>query len=111
MNNFKRFALLDVEQTGAMIGSAIVQMTQKCNVVDETVHIVGQSIAAHVAGAAGNEYTRQTGRQLRRITALDPSKILAKNTHILTGLSRGDAEFVDAIHTNVYGMGTIQRNF
>ncbi|TMW46111.1 hypothetical protein DOY81_008813 [Sarcophaga bullata] len=62
-------------------------------------------VSAHVAGAAGNEYTRQTGRQLRRITALDPSKILAKNAHTLTGLSRGDAEFVDAIHTNVYGMG------
>ena len=109
MNNFKRFALLDVEETGAMIASAIVQMTEKCNVVDDTIHVIGQSIAAHVAGAAGNEYTRQTGRQLRRITALDPSKIFAKNTHTLVGLSRGDAEFVDAIHTNVYGMGTIQR--
>ncbi|XP_065364789.1 vitellogenin-1-like [Calliphora vicina] len=109
LNNFKRFAMLDVEQTGAMIASAIVEMTEKCDVADETIHVVAQGIAAHVAGAAGNDYTRQTGRQLRRITALDPSKILAKNPHTLTGLSRGDAEFVDAIHTNAYGMGTIQR--
>ncbi|KNC26117.1 hypothetical protein FF38_11008 [Lucilia cuprina] len=109
LNSFTRFALLDVEETGAMIASAIMDMTEKCDVADETVHLVAQGIAAHVAGAAGNEYTRQTGRQLRRITALDPSKVLAKNPHTLTGLSRGDAEFVDAIHTNVYGMGTIQR--
>ncbi|KAM7347461.1 uncharacterized protein ACRADG_007027 [Cochliomyia hominivorax] len=109
LNNFKRFALLDIEQTGEMIASAIVKVTEKCDVPDETIHIVAQGIAAHVAGAAGNEYTRQTGRQLRRITALDPSKVLAKNPHTLTGLSRGDAEFVDAIHTNVYGMGTLQR--
>ncbi|XP_065364622.1 vitellogenin-1-like [Calliphora vicina] len=109
LNDFKRFAMLDVEQTGAMVASAIVEMTEKCDVADETIHVVAQGIAAHVAGAAGNDYTRQTGRQLRRITALDPSKILAKNPHTLTGLSRGDAEFVDAIHTNAYGMGTIQR--
>ncbi|XP_023297332.2 vitellogenin-1-like [Lucilia cuprina] len=109
LNSFTRFALLDVEETGAMVASAIMDMTEKCDVADETVHLVAQGIAAHVAGAAGNEYTRQTGRQLRRITALDPSKVLAKNPHTLTGLSRGDAEFVDAIHTNVYGMGTIQR--
>ncbi|XP_065364469.1 vitellogenin-1-like [Calliphora vicina] len=109
LNSFKRFSLLDVDETGAMIASAIVEMTEKCDVADETIHVVAQGIAAHVAGAAGNEFTRKTGRQLRRITALDPSKILAKNPHSLTGLSRGDAEFVDAIHTNVYGMGTIQR--
>ncbi|XP_023297336.1 vitellogenin-1-like [Lucilia cuprina] len=109
LNSFKRFCLLDVEETGAMIASAIIEMTEKCDVADETVHLVAQGIAAHVAGAAGNEYTRQTGRQLRRITALDPSKVLAKNPHTLTGLSRGDAEFVDAIHTNTYGMGTVQR--
>ncbi|XP_065365422.1 vitellogenin-1-like [Calliphora vicina] len=109
LNSLKRFVMLDVEETGAMIGSAIVDLTDKCNVADETVHVIAQGIAAHVAGAAANDYTRQTGRKLRRITALDPSKLFAKNPHTLSGLSRGDAEFVDAIHTNVYGMGTIQR--
>ncbi|XP_046802539.1 vitellogenin-1-like [Lucilia cuprina] len=109
LNSFKRFAMLDVKQTGAMVASALLDITEKCDVPDETIHIVAQGIAAHVAGAAGNEYTRETGRQLRRITALDPSKVLAKNPNSLTGLSRGDAEFVDAIHTNSYGMGTVQR--
>ncbi|KAM7346567.1 vitellogenin-1-like [Cochliomyia hominivorax] len=109
LDSFKRFALLDVQQTGAMVANAILEMTEKCDVADETIHIVAQGIAAHVAGAAGNEYSRQTGRQLRRITALDPSKVLAKHPHTLVGLSRGDADFVDAIHTNVYGMGTLHR--
>lgn len=109
ITNFKRFAMLDVEQTGQMIGKSLVQLTNDCDVPQEIIHIVAQGVAAHVAGAAGDEYTRLTGHQLRRITALDPSKQLARNPKVLTGLARGDAEFVDAIHTSVYGMGTAQR--
>lgn len=104
LTNFKRYAMLDIEKTGEKIGKWIVQMTNQLPY--ETVHIVAQGVGAHVAGAAANEFTRLTGHKLRRITALDPSKILAKKPNKLVGLSRGDAEFVDAIHTSVYGMGT-----
>ncbi|XP_030382044.1 vitellogenin-1 [Scaptodrosophila lebanonensis] len=106
LTNFKRYAMLDIEQTGAKIGQWIVQMVNQLDVPHETVHIVAQGVSAHVAGAAANEFTRLTGHKLRRITALDPSKIVAKRRNTLVGLSRGDAEFVDAIHTSVYGMGT-----
>ncbi|XP_065364139.1 vitellogenin-1-like [Calliphora vicina] len=109
LNNVKRLAMLNVDETGAMIGKALVQLTSDCDVPQEIIHVVAQGVAAHVAGAAGDEYTRLTGHQLRRITALDPSKILAKNPKVLTGLARGDAEFVDAIHTSAYGMGTLNR--
>ncbi|XP_037811447.1 vitellogenin-1-like [Lucilia sericata] len=109
LSNVQRLAMLNVDETGAMIGKALVQLTNDCDVPQEIIHVVAQGVAAHVAGAAGDEYTRLTGHQLRRITALDPSKILAKDPKVLTGLARGDAEFVDAIHTSTYGMGTLTR--
>uniref|UniRef100_W8BU37 Vitellogenin-1 n=1 Tax=Ceratitis capitata TaxID=7213 RepID=W8BU37_CERCA len=109
LTNMKRFALLDVEQTGNMIGKTLVQLTNEVDVPQEIIHIVAQGIGAQVAGAAGRQYKRLTGHQLRRITALDPSKIFAKNRNALTGLARGDADFVDAIHTSTCGMGTRQR--
>lgn len=109
LTNFKRYALLDIEETGDMLGKVLVRLADEADVPHEIIHIVAQGIASHVAGAAGNQFTQQTGHKLRRITALDPSKILAKHENTLTGLARGDAEFVDAIHTSAYGMGTTIR--
>lgn len=109
LNNFNRMASLDTEQTGAMLGSAIMEMMEKNDIADESVHVLAQGIASHVAGAAGNEYTRRTGSKLRRITALDPWILYSKDPQTVTSLARGDAEFVDAIHTSTDGLGTIQR--
>lgn len=97
--------MLRVAEVGAEIGKQIT----KLNAPNDIVHILGQNIAAHVAGAAGQEYKRLTGNKLERITALDPSKIYAKKPDVLSGLARGDAKFVDAIHTSALGMGTLQR--
>lgn len=107
--NFESYVTLDVERTGAAIGKEIVKLTQKSDVPSEIINIVAQNIGAHVAGAAANEFSRLTGNKLRSIVALDPSKVFAKQPNELTGLSRGDAQFVSAIHTSALGMGTLQR--
>ncbi|XP_054727599.1 vitellogenin-1-like [Anastrepha obliqua] len=109
LTDMKRYALLDVDETGKMIGKVIVELTNEAGVPQEIIHIVAQGIAAQVAGPAAREYKRLTGQQIRRITALDPSKIYAKNNEMITGLARGDADFVDAIHTSTCGMGTHER--
>ncbi|XP_036347770.1 vitellogenin-1-like [Rhagoletis pomonella] len=57
----KRFALLDAEQTGNMIGKALVQLTNEVDVPQEIIHIVAQGIGAQVAGAAVRQYRRLTG--------------------------------------------------
>ncbi|KAM8720204.1 hypothetical protein ACLKA7_006276 [Drosophila subpalustris] len=106
--SFKRYALLDVAGTGAMIGHTLVDLTNK-GVPREIIHLVGQGIAAHVAGAAGQEFTLHTGNKLRRITGLDPSKMIGQARDQLVGLSRGNADFVDAIHTSSLAMGTPTR--
>ncbi|EDW27137.1 GL16391 [Drosophila persimilis] len=110
LTNYKRYAMLDIEKTGAKIGKWIVQMVSELDMPFDTIHLIGQGVGAHVAGASAQEFTRLTGHKLRRVTGLDPSKIVAKTRHTLTGLARGDAEFVDAIHTSVYGMGTPVRS-
>lgn len=103
--NFERYALLDVTNTGSMVGQTLVDLTNN-GVPQEIIHVIGQGISAHVAGAAGNEFTMQTGHKLRRITGLDPAKLISKRPDTLPGLSRGDADFVDAIHTSCFAMGT-----
>lgn len=109
LSSFKRYALLDVASTGAMIGNTFVELTNK-GVPQEIIHVIGQGIAAHVAGAAGQQFTANTGHKLRRITGLDPAKILSKRSGTLVGLSRGDADFVDAIHTSSLALGTPMRS-
>ncbi|KAH8387534.1 hypothetical protein KR093_007688 [Drosophila rubida] len=109
IEDFEQFATLNVERIGQIIGDRLVQLTNEVNVPQEIIHLIGQGPAAHVAGIAGRQYTRLTGHKLRRITGLDPSKLYAEPDNKLSGLARGDADFVDAIHTSAYGMGTQQR--
>ncbi|XP_017026113.1 pancreatic triacylglycerol lipase [Drosophila kikkawai] len=72
-------------------------------VPNENIHIIGFSLGGQVAGQTAN-YLK---RKLKRITGLDPAKpmfVLAGNT---SRLDPGDAEFVDVIHTNVFGRGIL----
>ncbi|XP_002055546.3 vitellogenin-2 [Drosophila virilis] len=109
IEDFEQYATLNVERIGEIIGDLLVQLTNEVNVPQEIIHLIGQGPAAHVAGVAGRQYTRQTGHKLRRITGLDPTKLYARPENKLSGLARGDADFVDAIHTSAYGMGTQER--
>ncbi|KAH8420570.1 hypothetical protein KR009_011503 [Drosophila setifemur] len=109
IETFEQYATLNIERIGEVIGNKLVELTNSVNVPQEIIHLVASGPAAHVAGVAGRQFTRRTGHKLRRITALDPSKIYGKPEEKLTGLARGDADFVDAIHTSAYGMGTTQR--
>uniref|UniRef100_A0A1A9WGJ0 Lipase domain-containing protein n=1 Tax=Glossina brevipalpis TaxID=37001 RepID=A0A1A9WGJ0_9MUSC len=109
MKNFKEWITLDIEEMGTNLGNILTDLTDKVDVPQEVIHIIGQGVAAHVAGVAGRQYSRVTGHRLRRITGLDPSKIFVDNKNVLTGLARGDADFVDVIHTSSYSMGTVMR--
>ena len=64
------------------------------------IHVIGHSLGSHISGAAGKSYKKVTGKLLPHITGLDPAKPCFKEGEILTGLERGDAEFIDVIHTN-----------
>lgn len=66
----------------------------------EKIHLIGHSLGAHIVGAAGRYFYYKTGKVIPRITGLDPAKPCFNEGENLSGLSRGDADFIDVIHSN-----------
>ncbi|XP_063322699.1 lipoprotein lipase [Pelmatolapia mariae] len=65
----------------------------------DRVHLLGYSLGAHVAGIAGD----LTNHKISRITGLDPAGPTFEHADEQSTLSRGDAQFVDVLHTNTRG--------
>ncbi|XP_077513466.1 LOW QUALITY PROTEIN: pancreatic triacylglycerol lipase-like [Amblyomma americanum] len=61
----------------------------------KSMHIIGHSLFAHVAGYAGANIS-----SLGRITALDPAEPYFEKTPTVVLLNQTDAEFVDVIQTD-----------
>ncbi|XP_041982268.1 pancreatic triacylglycerol lipase [Aricia agestis] len=76
-----------------------VQALNSAGVPASSVHVIGFSLGAEAAGFGGKAL-KARGLMLGRITGLDPAypgyRFKDKNGH----LSKGDATFVDVIHTN-----------
>ncbi|BET00125.1 Lipase [Nesidiocoris tenuis] len=67
-----------------------------------SIHVIGFSLGAHIAGYAGRELLRR-GIRLGRITALDPASPLFREQVAATSLlslNNQDAAFVDVVHTD-----------
>lgn len=62
-------------------------------------------MGAHIVGSIGRNYNYITNNLLPRITGLDPANPCFNEGENLTGLSRGDADFVDIIHSNPGALG------
>lgn len=71
----------------------------------EKIHLIGHSLGAHIVGAAGRYFQYSTNKTIPRITGLDPANPCFNEGESLSGIQRGDAEFVDIIHTNAKVLG------
>ncbi|XP_065364901.1 vitellogenin-3-like [Calliphora vicina] len=66
----------------------------------EKIHLIGHSLGAHIMGSAGRNFQWMTGKSIPHITGLDPAKPCFNEGESLSGLLRGDADFIDVIHSN-----------
>lgn len=95
----------ETSRVGQHVGRLIDTLVEDNGARHEDVHIIGHSLGAHVAGAAGSS----TKRKVSRVTGLDPA---LPGFQYYAGpegrLDEGDAEFVEAIHTcsGVLGMSS-----
>ena len=64
------------------------------------MHVVGQSLGAHLASYIGSTLKNMGMGKLGRITGLDPAGPLFEQTDPQVRLDPDDALFVDVIHTD-----------
>ncbi|XP_026321361.1 pancreatic triacylglycerol lipase [Hyposmocoma kahamanoa] len=76
-----------------------VQFLSSVGVPPASLHVIGFSLGAEAAGFGGKELRRR-GMLLGRITGLDPAYPGYRLSNDDGHLSRGDASFVDVVHTN-----------
>ncbi|XP_054729145.1 vitellogenin-3-like [Anastrepha obliqua] len=94
---------LNTDAIGAFIAEGLEHLTDVVPL--QNIHLIGHGLGAHIFGAASRYYSYNTGRLVPRITGLDPAKPCFKEGYALSGLMRGDAEFIDVIHSNPGVMG------
>ncbi|CAH1271912.1 PNLIP [Branchiostoma lanceolatum] len=87
---------------GAELARFISFLKEEVDVSGRSIHIIGHSLGAHIAGYAGQRLAT-TGSKIGRITALDPAEPGFQGTPPHVRLDPSDAMFVDAIHTDGEG--------
>jgi len=68
--------------------------------VFDQIHVIGHSLGAHVAGFLGKRVQNLGLGKLKRVTGLDPAEPFFDLAGPDDRIDKGDAEFVDIIHTN-----------
>ncbi|GBP32831.1 Inactive pancreatic lipase-related protein 1 [Eumeta japonica] len=94
MPNYLR-AAANTRLVGKQLAMMLQGLAEHIDLRFEDVHLIGFSLGAHVAGFAGSEL-----KNISRITGLDPAGPLFEFQDSRARLDRGDARFVDVIHSN-----------
>lgn len=94
-----------VREAGEKVGSMIMCMHERYGMSLKTLHVIGFSLGAHVAGYAG-KYVG--GRKINTIVGLDPAKPMFKHSDPGRRLSNTDARYVEVIHTNGNSFGFLE---
>lgn len=88
---------------GWWMGRLLDSLVEKTGLDSSKVHLIGHSLGAHVVGMMGRTFTSISGKQVARVTGLDPAGPLfvrdayGLNKHMI---GRDSAAFVDIIHSN-----------
>ncbi|XP_058823270.1 vitellogenin-3-like [Topomyia yanbarensis] len=103
LNTLYTWSSFNTNNLGESLGDGLAKLVQYVPV--ESIHLIGHSLGAHIVGAAGRRFQELKGFNLPRITGLDPANPCFNEGESLSGLSRGDADLVDVIHSNVRVLG------
>ncbi|KDR07327.1 Pancreatic lipase-related protein 3 [Zootermopsis nevadensis] len=98
----------DIRRLATLVCKFVSYLIDEKGVSKNKIHLVGMSLGSHVAS-----YVGKCINDLGRITGLDPAGPLFNGFNCTIHLCKGDAQFVDAIHTNgnpVWGFGTHTEN-
>lgn len=102
-------AVRNVEKVGTRIGELVMYLHSLDLVTPSSLHLIGQSLGAHVVGQAGHWLQEQkpTPFLVARITGLDPAGPLFYTGLVGRLLKTEDAAFVDVVHCNPGGLGVV----
>lgn len=89
-------AVMRTQELGQEIGKLLISLNQ--TIPPSKLHLIGFSLGAHVVGQIGRTYKNITGQLVERITGLDPANPCFYGK--VPGLVKGDAKFVDIIHSS-----------
>ncbi|XP_020778471.1 lipase member H isoform X2 [Boleophthalmus pectinirostris] len=81
--------------------TALIKVMKNYGVSLDSIHIIGISLGAHIAGFVGANFNSSIGR----ITALDPAGPLFTGSSPENRLDPTDAQFVDVLHTDIDALG------
>ncbi|KAK5619942.1 hypothetical protein CRENBAI_004836 [Crenichthys baileyi] len=81
--------------------TAFIKMMQDHGASPNLIHMIGVSLGAHISGFVGANLNSAIGR----ITALDPAGPMFTDKPPKDRLDPTDAQFVDALHTDIDALG------
>lgn len=103
VNTLYTWSSYNTEFVGQHVGYALGQLLRVVPI--DSLHLIGHGLGAHILGAAARYLKELTNQTIPRITGLDPALPCFNMGDCLTGLLRGDAKFVDIIHSNAGVLG------
>lgn len=97
-----------MSRVGETLGTQLHTLQNLGCTLDRLI-VVGHSLGAHTAGYAGKQFNRLSGTKLPFIIALDPAGPCYGAVPSEERLDKGDATFVQALHTNAGGFGLMKQ--
>ncbi|KAF3706480.1 Lipase member H [Channa argus] len=93
-------AVKNTKKAGANL-TAFIELMQEHGASLSSIHMIGFSLGAHIAGFVGSSLNGSLGR----ITGLDPAGIMFTHSPPQDRLDSTDAQFVDVLHTDSDSLG------
>ncbi|XP_075973322.1 lipase member H-like [Anticarsia gemmatalis] len=94
-----------VRYIGKKLAKTLVELYEG-GVSPKNMHCIGISLGSQILGHTGHKFTKATGEEIWRITALDPAGPCYSNDLIKEQVRSGVAEYVEVYHCNAGGYGT-----